>query len=469
MQVPSFYVFDELVVTQISRLSLPQLLNTIKVEPHPPLFYIFLKLLPTENVLLSKLLVTFLSYFSFLVAFLYAFRKKLIQHYKLSLGLTIFVISFGFLEITSTIKQDSVSLPILLLVAFISLYVTQRSSLPKVKELLIAHFLTVILLFTGYLSYFQAMLILLLVTIYLYKFRLPKYLYAAQVLVLLVYFSFYGYSQFLANTQRFNWANDLYNSLIFAIRTYASGYSSINYFSEALLFAFFFFFIKSLIKPPPIVKWLFSSVIFLIIFLALTSYLTKFFIAIRYISFLYLLMSLVVGWGISSLKFKKGYVYLFLTLIFIVNIAYYTVHSVSSMRANWVIETILNRYSKTEKVGFLMDHPISPLIHVLNNNSNQNTIPVSALFPQLLEARKIDAKVLTTDGYFEDKRVSDIKKLLSENNLENYIYLLTLSNKQGYYDPERLVLRTLDDSCKNKEFYSLNYNNIIFAFRGCEL
>jgi hypothetical protein len=116
-----------------------------------------------------------------------------------------------------------------------------------------------------------------------------------------------------------------------------------------------------------------------------------------------------------------------------------------------------------------MDSTISPLIHTLYNQSNENIVPVSVLFPRLLEERRIDSILLMLDGNFKNKQFYEIKSLLSENNLESYVYLLTLSNKQGYYDPERLVLRVLNDTCKSKEFIPLNYNNIIFVFRSCEL
>jgi len=469
LHIPSFYVFDEIIITQISRLSLPQLLNTIRVEPHPPLFYLFLKMFPIENVLISKIIITLVSYLLFFLAFLYAFQRKIIQNHKLSLGLTIFVISFGFLEITSRVKQDSVSLPILFIIAFISLNMARLPSSLNIKELLTAHFLTLVLLFTGYIAYFQAMLVLLLATIYLHKFSVPRYLYLAQALVLSVYFSLYGYSQLVANSQRFTWVNDLYNSLLYAIRAYLGGYSGINFYVEALLIAFAFFFIKSLIKPPSINRQFFLNVVYLIVFLTITAYVTKFFVTIRYISFLFLLISLAVGWGITSSFTKKGYIYLFVAIVFTVNLTYYAVDIVSSTRGNETIESILNRYSKTSKVGLLMDSTISPLIHTLYNQSNENIVPVSVLFPRLLEERRIDSILLMLDGNFKNKQFYEIKSLLSENNLESYVYLLTLSNKQGYYDPERLVLRVLNDTCKSKEFIPLNYNNIIFVFRSCEL
>lgn len=152
LQNKATYSFDELILTTISQQPLSLLFDTILSDPHPPGIYLFLKLFPVKNIAATKILITCLSYTLFSVAILIATAKGYIKKFSLSLGLIAFFSSFTFWLITSEVKQDAITFPLVLvgIVFLISLFKERKT---KIIDLIgITTTLSVVCCF-GYINY----------------------------------------------------------------------------------------------------------------------------------------------------------------------------------------------------------------------------------------------------------------------------------------------------------------------------
>ncbi len=97
------YWYDEIITTEIGKQSLPVLLDTIKAEPHPPGFYIFLKIFPVENMSKTRFLLVSLSYLLISLITIWGYKVQVLTKYKLSWGLALFF----FLYLFGTFRSHS--------------------------------------------------------------------------------------------------------------------------------------------------------------------------------------------------------------------------------------------------------------------------------------------------------------------------------------------------------------------------
>ncbi len=72
-----------------------------------------------------------------------------------------------------------------------------------------------------------------------------------------------------------------------------------------------------------------------------------------------------------------------------------------------------------------------------------------------------------TDGSYKDLSFQEIRGLLSETELTNFIYLMGFQINKTYYDPDREVLFVLSRSCEVSEVIPMANNLILFVFREC--
>src|SRR3989344_8893322 len=102
--------YDEAVVYEISKLSVSELIDTVQAEPHPPGFYLLVKTLAGFGKNNLRLLLTSFGTFLTFASLVIAHKNNLLEKYKFTLGISLFLGTSGFISVLSTLKQDIISL-----------------------------------------------------------------------------------------------------------------------------------------------------------------------------------------------------------------------------------------------------------------------------------------------------------------------------------------------------------------------
>ncbi|MFV1917080.1 MAG: hypothetical protein ACC618_01130 [Patescibacteria group bacterium] len=465
--VDASYLYDEIIVTRVSRQEISQLLETIRFEPHPPGFYLFLKLLPVFETKITKIIITLINFSLTLLGLTYAYKRGIIRKYNISAGLALFLASFSFFSLSAIVKQDSLSFPILLLFIFVLLSAVVQKKKAVVKELFFANILTVVLLLLGYIYYLQALFLLFFLTVYLRKERLSKYFFAAQLAILSIYLLVFGFEQIANNFSRFTWINDNTLSFMDTLSGNVIGLSN-HFIADVHLLTFIGLIAVAVIKYSRGKK---KDMILVVAGLAAVLTVLGYaglFARGRYVVFLLFLLSILAGWGLTAIKFRGKIVQSLIYLVILLP-AFITFPTSIAAReqVNQEFRAQIIKYSKYKRTGFLTEHPIFPYIFNLDNKI-ENVVPVNVFFPKMFENRSsLDSEVVQLDGYYRQVNVAEIKSLLSKNKLTEYIYLLDYQEGRGYYDPERLVLKALQESCKVEDIKAVLYKSVLFKFNEC--
>lgn len=198
---PVSFSYDEMVVWEISRLDLQDLIHTVYAEPHPIGFYVFLKLLPADPVF-SRVAITIASYFLIFLSVLLAQKEGLFKKLPLKNGVLVYLASFSFLTITIDLKQDSLSFP-LILTAVVIAAKKDRSY----KKILLLQIILSTLLFIGYINYAWAISSVILIFMYQRKAKSIPLIAAPQIILVTIYYKLFLESQIAFNLNRFEWTN----------------------------------------------------------------------------------------------------------------------------------------------------------------------------------------------------------------------------------------------------------------------
>jgi len=463
------YWLDEIITTVLSRQELGLLLDTIKAEPHPPGFYLFLKLLYTNNQLMTRLILVFLSYLLTFLALFWGYRNKVISTYQLSSGLALFISSYTFLELSAHIKQEILSFPILLLFLLMILKFVKAKGKGKVLDFIFLNMALLLILSLGYIYYFFSILILTLVKFKFRKNSIFSILLLAQSCVFVFYFYLFGWEQFRQNITRFSWFSENYNSFWRALSIHLAGYAFTGFFSDLMVIIFLALFILSWKFRKKLTKnanSLYTPMLGIFSFLILISYPARFFVRTRYSSLPFLILSIFAGWGLLHLPKKK----MILPLIFVffcLAMLSFNSRNVGIYRGQ--IAKILQEESKKDKFGFLTDDSLSSLAITLNYRSIlENVIPLNIYYPRIFEnAQTIENKHLSIEGKSLDFEISKIESNLKETGIKNFFYWLKVPEKPNYFDPYRKTLTLLEGSCSKIKIIKLSYPELLFIFRDC--
>ena len=476
-----FYEFDEIIVTHISRQESKNLLDSVAAEPHPPGFYFILKLVPTQNVQLLKILALIVSFVLIFLVVVFAYRKNLIERYKLTWGLSFFFSSFTFVNITSRIKQDLITFPILVFIFFTALYLTKEGKKRNNSVLvIITQLFCIFLMFFGYVAFFQALLIVFFITFFINKEKLPKYLFSLPLIFLISFLLLFGFNQFGVVSNRFIWVDDFNNSFLNSLVVHLTGTSFINGWPDAAVIFFLTLIFISLVKPPKGLKKMVSPLFVVAICLTVFSYLARLFVRLRYVAFLYLILSILVGWGIEAVKSenyikKTRIIYLFLLLFLFSNIIFNWLGEIQRSKQQIFINSQLNKFAKEKKVGLLTEHPTASLVYKLGNNLSENVVALNIFFPDLFKKARIDRNTLEVEGFYTHLDEGQVKSQLAKTKLNDFYYFLGLrffpidqKGESTYYDPERSVFKVLNGSCGVTRVVNANPFSLLFVFQDCD-
>ncbi len=464
------YTYDEIVVTEISRQPTPLLFKTIVSEPHPPGFYLILKPfseLPDKTL---KIIISFINFFISLLALLYFQNSKLFKKYNLALGLSFLFVSFNFLNISTTIKQDSISAPLFLLFLASILHLLENQYKNNLKHLMAANFITLSLLFFSYILYSHSIFLLTITTLFYKKKKFAAILLIAQIFILAFYFRIWLMEQILTNLNRFDWFSENYNSLFNSFSNHLIGFDSQLHFSEVILLAafglLFYFSIKTINSLPKIdLRFI---VLILIILLTLLNYVVESYVRPRYSFGLYTLISFAMGYSLGDLiKKNKSFLILFLPFLTFGLFGFYTNQVHKNLEIGKIIEIYKELSGKSihgviDQNGGLFSQAI------LTKYKIGNIVPINIYYPNLYANKtSIDFELLLKEGKKPFQlNLQSAKNLISKNQLNNFIYSLDNTYNKRFASNDIVLLDLLQRSCQKSKTYK-TYTTIFFVYHTC--
>lgn len=465
--------YDESVVTIISKQPISELLKTISAEPHPPGYYLFLKLLPRENPFLTKFYMTSISYFLVFASLLYAKRTGLLLKHRLSLGLALFFSSYTFLTITSDIKQDSLSFPLLLFFLFLFLKIADNVK-GSVKEIFVINMLQVLLLFLGYVAYSWGLFMLLILFVYSKRAKLVGWSLILQVSVLILFLYFFGFDQIVLNNQRFFWFNEYRNSMLSALSTHLTGGQNISFATDLAILiilvpALYFYTTLKVTNLESRKKYYYLGLITLIVFLV--SYQNKYFVRVRYSYAAFFLLSVFAGWGLRKAKSYKNIVVLLVILLFTLSLSGYAANKKSNFVFNQKIIKELEDFSANKTVGFITERGLYPHVIKLKHFRHKDSlIAIHALSATAFSGSDtIDSSHLKLPNGEASVPKKEVSKTISQSNLDSYAYLLFIRPSLAGNDNKIEVLEVLDEVCRNKRIKRINNFSFLFLYDACNV
>ncbi len=467
---PVILEHDEVVVSEISKLPVKELLNVVVAEPHPPGFYLLLKLIPFDEKNLVKITLSAIGFLLFTISLLISYKKGLVQKYKFAFGLSLFFASNLVVSVFSTLKQDIISFPLLLSLFFLVISLFEKRKL-EIRNFLYIHVLLLLLLFFGYIAYIEGLLLLFLVTFYFYKEKIPKYLFGFQLLVLSIYIRFFAFEQFLINLNRLLWIKGIENSFIHSTSRFLTGMVPENVWIDLVFLTFFILLLTgfrqiSKIKKKEVGFGL--AIVFLILFFG--SYVTRSFVRERYTLFLFFLASVIWGLGVvgvsKSYKFVTQIVSLFIIILMFFNIIFFTLQKRVYATRTRELDSVLMENSKGKTVGLFIEHPTIAFTYKKEHNLGKNIVPLNMFSMDLTEKDLVNRKFLLAEANFKGVGTDVIKERFRKLNLDGYFYLFG-ERENETFDRERLVFRQLDGSCRKSLIYSFGITTTLYLFEGC--
>jgi hypothetical protein len=464
------YWYDEILLSLISRNSVPQLFNTVLAEwLHPPGFTLFLKILNTDNQVQSKVIITIISLLIVFVATLYAKKKLILSKY--TTGLALFFSSYTFFLITSDIKQDALTFPLLLCIFFIAESIITQQKL-KCKTAILLFILLSTLLMIGYINYFFGFLLILFATFKIKERFNSLVLLTSQIVIGVSYFPYFM-NQYITSKENAIWSYIYPNSIIYALTTSITGMDSNGFISDLYLVAmmtFLIFGIYSIQKKDEYItlKQIGAFCLLLVPFF----YILRIFTISRYVAFPFFLICLFAGVGLDYLaKRLKMRSLQFAIIIFLFGMST-IVHTTRVKMINTAdknLNNLIEENSNIKDIGFVTDNHMFPLAYKLwFFPTDSHLIPINAFHPNFLaDKTAVSKETQTLEDRNKTNDPEEIKKLLVQNNLHTYLFVYLKDEFKNPYKRQDAILATFLKSCDTSKLYTINNSQLAYIFDNC--
>lgn len=476
-----FYNFDEYVVTLVGLQKFPLFFNTLLSEPHPPGFYLIIKffslVFPPPVLLKVALKLTSAILLSLSLSYFYI-NKKIFAKLQLEWGVVFILLSNSLLIIMSNLKQDLITVPIFFLIFFIALteVVTQNFSLKREVSLVI---LATLLFFTGYLNYFFAFSWITACQLTnwptLKKNWKPKLmLWLTHLLVLITYIGIFGFHQWQINQTRFDWVSHQSNSLINTFSLHISGLAPGETLADACFISISTFILYALYKrnallsnKDAIFKKVFLLICALSCILIAVCYYAEFFSQTRYPFPLFLILSVLAGWGATLIN-KKIILLAILISLFGIKTAVYARSNVLLQSGFSAMIENIKTHAQVKKYGFVSSSTSGALyIKLQFFRDNPNIIAINPSYPRLYDVDTFGKDQLLYINVVLDQPDEKVHQIFQEYGLENIMYLNF--NDQTFHDPKEQVVNVLTRSCELDSLEAITGTNLrIYYFSQCD-
>jgi hypothetical protein len=467
---PFYYNYDEAIITTISHQPLGELLDTITSEPHPPGFYLFLKLLPVNNIPITHSLLILINSTLIVGVLLFALHQKIFTSPWIGIGVSLLLSSFTFATTSSLAKQDLITFPAIL---FFSLILISSSRLKfDTKKLLILHLVSVLTLFFGYIPYLFTLSCLILITYFTKPRRKSSILMFLHLIILLSYLCFFGSTQILHNLNRFNWINFQPNSFFTLINQHLSGVNIATPLVDFLTGLFVFFVFYYLYSLATTHTKLIKSNLNLIVALAIISisavYISRFLILARYSIFIIVLLTFAAAISIHKLIPNK-LIPILLIFFFLNSHGEFYNQTLSINQSYQHLSALLNQNNNSSPSGLLTDHSLSAFVLKFQIKLPPNILPVSLSLPQApLTSPTITKYHLAGESQSITQSLEALQRISSKFNLHEYYYLMDKGISSSFFDPKKQVLAVLLSSCSQSQVLEAGQLSILFHFAHCD-
>ena len=471
-----FYL-DESVVTMIAKKNVGDILEVVKAEPHPPGFYLFLKLFPLHDFKATRLYLIILSYSLVVVAISFAYVNRIYYKYNLRLWFGL-IVSSSFLPLLTThVRHDAVTFPVMVIYYTVLLAVVHEKGVIKRHVLYLIVMLTFVL-FIAYIPFIYMFVSLCFVAFILRK-RYIWYLLFFPGLCGLLLFCTYTKTQFLINRSRFVWVGAHENSIMSGVKNQILGKSISNsIITDAILLGFFVIFLYSFKVLSQNISIRNKNLLAITgVFLVLATYISHGFVTERYGLALYFYMIFIISYGMVFKQIVNKYVTQFIVVLYLVSLSSFLYRYIQTYQYFNSLKDAVEQISHEGELGLLFEDPVAPFLFKQQfMHDNNQVIPVSGYYPQYFKNKtEIEKKDLMIgfepDWQIQYQRltVDNVKQMLSENELDRYIYVYEFwSTIQPHYDKDRIILNTLNKACNLEELYDeKEMDIIIFYFNNC--
>jgi len=464
----SGYWYDEIITTEISREPTETLINNIHSEPHPPGFYYLLKVFPVDNQALTRLCILLLSHSLLILSIVFATKSGVISKYNLQYGFAVLVASPFWIDLSSSVKQDSLSIPLLIFAMLLGLHQIKTKSH---KSFMALALVVILSLSIGYINFIKACVVLVL-SFFVKPTRLKAYIVSIVLFASLIFISVFGHEQLLANTGRFAWQKDQYQGIVTIIYYSIGGSLS----TKGTLFLADIIFILSIAFLLAAKNKIVENKKFITAYLALlTVYIFVIGVASnRYIIEVLLIYVVFIGWGLRNiagkLNGKKRRIVYFIFALFYIN----GVLSFISMNRGFIAyknqNLLIDKLVGDKKTGIIDRHPVAAYVRKEGYfKHNSNALPVNPHRP-IENYEGLLSSIMFLDGKYTELSQQEIIQNLEKTQIDRFIYIAAGTvrwvNLTTYYDPHQDVLSALNSYCKYKDL-GIIQDNFLITFEGC--
>jgi len=456
------YGYDEIIVTEISNQPMPKLLDTIKAEPHPPGFYLLLKLLPTNDPIKTRIGIASIGTCLMLLAILVGKKLDVLKKYNLNVGILLLMISPFWIQHMTTIKQEAITIPFMLLnFIFLIKYFEKK----QFKYLLSAHVTFLVLFLFGYINALACFVCLCLVTLHK-KSKKELYTLLIVVLFLNIYLLLGGYEQFKENLTRFGWQKNQYASLLALLKVSVGGnlpgIKSLHLSDFLVMGSIILLYmrVKTLDKNNVVEK---KALKFSILYLLFGIYVTGI-AKPRYISGIVIILFLLIGQEITKIKIKNKVIPIAFLSVYMLNGTGHFIWYTKNIQSYEIQTNKVEAISESKKLGLISNHPLDALVRKKYYIKAPRITPINPFEPY--NSLEITRENLSRDGHFEDKTTKEIVENLKSSGFEDFVYIET-GFTENYHDSNGKVMEVLNKQCLEKDLGEWKKHYLIL-FEKCK-
>jgi len=469
------YWYDEIIFLSIAKLPFSQMFDTLLAEPKPPGAYVLFHYLPTDNALTTRLALMVAAYTLTGIALWYGYATRVIQHYKLHLGLALFFSSFTFLRLTVYVKPyESAGLLLTIFFFLVALNIVRERLHTNTKyHIFLLHAITLFALFFNYIAYLFIMIGLTAVTFVLRKKKPALWLFATQLLIVGAYAGIFGYEQSQTALGRGIWSTGMTNSIFFTIETHLNEYKLLEKsFMFDIAFGLFLWCIYKGIQYTRVssertfrIGLIILTAVFMIIGYRL--HLLRYY---RQAYTILLPISIIAGWGLYEVK-KKAAIGSVIALLFFVGLAAQArEYRLIDKEDRHIVAALSDSIERDRPTGVVSDMPLMVYAYKMEYFHDASLyVPVNAYEGEALPTMYITKEHLTSNRSVLDieNRYERVVRQLQSSQLDRFIFLQYWMTAPIYYiDPDQTILQVLIDECRLGRFQFIGGTGM-YEFEEC--
>ena len=456
------YWNDEMIIAEISKQDVFIILNLILAERHPPLFYFLVKFIPTDKLLLTRIILTIFNHGLILAVLLQIKKVKTFFSEGIDIGLSLFLVSASFFIMSGDLKSQVLSLPLV----FYALYLIYRYKKDNLNFAFNLNIIFSLILLNDYFDYIFITSLFAVRTFIEKDFQTLRKVFIFQTGIFSIFFFIFLKNQMILNIHNFAWVSAYSESnsgnFLRNLITQFTAYESYTLFPFAI-----FCLSLSIIGLFGIYKKTDKSQFFLIfLYIVGIFYLNSlfgFFIRARYSYFLFLLICLLSGIGLSVFLKNKKAIFAIIFAYLLIGANGYIKTKIHFNNFTYGLKSELAKESEPLNVGFITNgQNVFPYVFNRYYLSQKNVIPINYANGLVFSQKMTQEDILAArDPEWSQNLLNTIK----DNKINTIFYTdnMYLRKEEYHY----LVEKELNLLCKNKAKVEINKLPVLLKYSNC--